>query len=156
MCPTRGVEHAHFEGLSPERSVVTHEIPETYVPGENEPYYPVLRPESHALFRRYAADAAELAGKVFFSGRLADFKYYDMDQAVSHALHAFVNKVAVHATEDVADRSSSDRPVRARAPGFCRAGAPNHTERSAMGRRQHQQGQGTLPLHRPVQRLPVN
>ena len=52
--------------------------------------------------RRYAADASELAGKVFFSGRLADFKYYDMDQAVSHALHAFANEVAVHATAGTA------------------------------------------------------
>ncbi len=62
------------------------EYPLPYVPGEtNEPYYPVLTEESQKQYSRYR----ELADKVenlICCGRLADFKYYNMDQAIAAAL----------------------------------------------------------------------
>ncbi len=91
---TRCVEHAHFEGAAvPRGTVLTREFPEAHRRGENEPYYPVLRPDSHERFRSYATEAAALGDRVIFSGRLADFRYYDMDQAVAHALQAFRREV---------------------------------------------------------------
>lgn len=62
------------------------EYPLPYVKGqENEPYYPVITEESKELFAKYF----ELAGRIKnlkCCGRLADFKYYNIDQAVERAL----------------------------------------------------------------------
>lgn len=91
---TRSIEHAHFSGQHLGATTVTYEYPEPYDPGNNEPYYPLPQPKSHQRYARYAAAAAELRGKVVFSGRLAEYRYYDMDQAVAHALTVFRNDVA--------------------------------------------------------------
>jgi len=128
---TRTVEHAHFTGFRPQRSVVTRELPMPFTSGENEPYYPVLCPESHDLFRRYTAEAAQVAGHVVFSGRLADFKYYDMDQAVSHALHAFANEVAVRATSGLA--AAGPPAARFAVPAMVRTRAVVTKETPVMG-----------------------
>ncbi len=91
---TRIIEHAHFGDQHLGATTVTYEYPEPYAPGCNEPYYPLPQPESHQRYARYAAAATELSGKVVFSGRLAEYRYYDMDQAVAHALTVFRNDVA--------------------------------------------------------------
>lgn len=62
------------------------EYPVPYRQGEDcEPYYPVLTDESIALFERYRNMAGKV-GNLVCCGRLADFKYYNMDQAVDRAL----------------------------------------------------------------------
>lgn len=62
------------------------EYPLPYVQGEsNEPYYPVLTDESKELFERYAKLADDVNGLIC-CGRLADFKYYNMDLAINRAL----------------------------------------------------------------------
>jgi UDP-galactopyranose mutase len=86
---TRVIEHCHFYGATPDLSTVTYEYPEPYLPGENEPYYPLPTPASHQLYNKYKAETARYLGKVFFVGRLANYKYYDMDQAVNQALQLF-------------------------------------------------------------------
>jgi len=53
-----------------------------------EPYYPVPCEESNALYRRYRDEAA-VHGDVVFAGRLAKYRYFDMDQAVAQALVTF-------------------------------------------------------------------
>jgi len=55
---------------------------------EGDPYYPVPRPENAALYKRYKALANETPG-VRFVGRLATYKYYNMDQVVAQALATF-------------------------------------------------------------------
>jgi UDP-galactopyranose mutase len=52
---------------------------------EGDPYYPIPRPENAALYRRYQELAARTAG-VHFVGRLATYRYYNMDQVVAQAL----------------------------------------------------------------------
>lgn len=52
---------------------------------KEEPYYPVLTKESQEIYQRYLKDAKEYS-KLFLCGRLADFKYYNMDQALEKAL----------------------------------------------------------------------
>jgi len=94
---TRVIEHAHFADQHLGATTVTYEYPEAHVPGSNEPYYPLPTPDSRRRYARYAEAAAELAGKVVFSGRLADYRYYDMDQAVAHALTVFRNVIAAPA-----------------------------------------------------------
>ena len=63
-----------------------------YKKGEKqEPYYPVLTEESIALAGRYQERAKQICD-FYYCGRLADFKYYNMDQALERAL-AMVNKM---------------------------------------------------------------
>lgn len=62
------------------------EYPLPYKQGEAmEPYYPVLTEESQKLFRKYYDEAKQVRG-LAFAGRLAEFKYYNMDQAIRRAL----------------------------------------------------------------------
>ena len=59
-----------------------------YPSAEGDPYYPVPRPENQALFKRYEALADATPG-VTFVGRLATYRYYNMDQIVGQALSVF-------------------------------------------------------------------
>jgi UDP-galactopyranose mutase len=58
------------------------------------PYYPIPRPDNEALFKRYAALAAA-ESNVYFVGRLAEYRYYNMDQVVAAALALAEKKLAV-------------------------------------------------------------
>lgn len=62
------------------------EYPLQYVQGEkNEPYYPLLTEESIKQFEKYKNRARQIPN-LYCCGRLADFKYYNMDEALSRAL----------------------------------------------------------------------
>lgn len=68
------------------RTVIAVEYPLPYRAGEGiEPYYPVLTTESQQQYRQYREVLSRISG-LFLCGRLADFKYYNMDQAVARAL----------------------------------------------------------------------
>ncbi|EKS3506085.1 UDP-galactopyranose mutase, partial [Campylobacter jejuni] len=54
-------------------------------PKSNEPYYPILTSESLKLYHNYK-NLAKKINNLYFLGRLADFKYYNMDQAIKRAL----------------------------------------------------------------------
>jgi UDP-galactopyranose mutase len=56
-----------------------------YPRDEGDPYYPVPRPENATLYKRCEALAADMQG-VHFAGRLATYKYLNMDQVVAQAL----------------------------------------------------------------------
>ena len=67
------------------------EYPLTYQEGtQQEPYYPVLTEQSQQQYEQYRR-AAEAVPNLICCGRLADFKYYNMDQALEQALRAFEN-----------------------------------------------------------------
>ena len=85
---TRVTEYRHITGQPGTGTTLSREFPEAHVPGRNEPYYPVPIPEARRLYHRYAALARQEAPHVLFAGRLADFKYYNMDQAIARALAA--------------------------------------------------------------------
>jgi UDP-galactopyranose mutase len=83
---TRTLEHRHLTGQIADVSTITEEHPQDHEPGKTEPYYPVLTAGTRALHKRYLdAVATEMPG-AYFAGRLADYRYYDMDQAVLRAL----------------------------------------------------------------------
>ncbi|HXQ60676.1 MAG TPA: UDP-galactopyranose mutase [Acidimicrobiales bacterium] len=86
---TRILEHKHLTGVTSATTVLTTEWPQDHVPGVNDPYYPVPRPENRSLHARYLELARDTDPEVVFAGRLADYKYYNMDQAVSRALLVF-------------------------------------------------------------------
>jgi UDP-galactopyranose mutase len=74
-------------------STYIEEYPHPYRRGENLPYYPIPRDEYRTLYKKYEAEAAKLKGRVFFAGRLADYQYYNMDQAVARALSLFEKEI---------------------------------------------------------------
>jgi len=81
---TRVTEFKHLTGQAHPRTSVCYEFPSA----EGDPYYPVPRPENIALYRRYRALADATPG-VMFVGRLATYRYYNMDQVVGQALAAY-------------------------------------------------------------------
>ncbi len=80
---TRITEFKHLTGQQHAGTSIVREYPQA----EGDPYYPVPRAENEALFKRYEALARQEAG-VTFVGRLAQYRYYNMDQVVGAALVA--------------------------------------------------------------------
>jgi UDP-galactopyranose mutase len=85
---TRTVELKHVTGQVSRSSNLVREFPAEYRPGESDPNYPVPGAESDALAGRYR-DLAEKEPGVTFIGRLAQYRYLNMDQVVGAALHTF-------------------------------------------------------------------
>jgi UDP-galactopyranose mutase len=81
---TRISEYKHLTGQQHSRTSITYEYPSA----EGDPYYPIPRPENQELFKKYEALADE-TGDVTFVGRLATYRYYNMDQIVGQALATF-------------------------------------------------------------------
>ncbi len=81
---TRVTEFKHLTGQEHPKSTVVYEYPTA----EGDPYYPVPRPENAELYKRYKALADATPG-VHFVGRLATYRYYNMDQVVAQALAEF-------------------------------------------------------------------
>lgn len=80
---TRIIEHKHFEFGTQEKTVITREYPTTWEEGM-EPYYPINDDKNHEIYTKYAEMAAA-EEKVIFGGRLAEYKYYDMDKVIESA-----------------------------------------------------------------------
>jgi UDP-galactopyranose mutase len=81
---TRITEYKYLTGQKHSKTSITYEYPSA----EGDPYYPIPRPENQELFKRYEALADATQG-VTFVGRLATYRYYNMDQVVGQALAAF-------------------------------------------------------------------
>ena len=84
---TRIVEIKHATGQECSNTTIVREYPDDYEAGK-EAYYPIPTPENSALYQKYAEKAAELTN-VSFVGRLATYRYYNMDQVVGMALAEF-------------------------------------------------------------------
>jgi UDP-galactopyranose mutase len=78
---TRVTEFKHLTGQKHAKTSIVYEYP----CDGGDPYYPVPRPENASLYKQYEALAAQTP-KVHFTGRLATYKYYNMDQVVAQAL----------------------------------------------------------------------
>jgi UDP-galactopyranose mutase len=81
---TRVTEYKHLTGQVSDQTSITYEHPSS----DGDPYYPIPRPENQALFKRYEALANALPD-VSFVGRLATYRYYNMDQVVAQALATY-------------------------------------------------------------------
>ncbi len=91
---TRITEFKYLTGQVHPKTSVVYEYPTD----EGDPYYPVPRPENAELYKRYQLLAAGITN-VYFAGRLATYKYYNMDQVVAQALTLFKKIVAEGDTE---------------------------------------------------------
>ena len=81
---TRVTEYKHLTGQVHPQTTITYEYPSD----KGDPYYPVPRPENQALYKKYEALALGTRD-VWFVGRLATYRYYNMDQVVGQALSTF-------------------------------------------------------------------
>jgi len=81
---TRITEFKHLTGQEHAGTTIVYEYPRA----EGDPYYPVPRPENRELYGRYRELADTLEG-VHFVGRLATYRYYNMDQVVAQALKTY-------------------------------------------------------------------
>ena len=81
---TRITEFKHLTGQKHEQTTIAREYPRA----AGDPFYPIPRAENRALYAKYAAKAAA-ERNVTFVGRLAEYRYYNMDQVVASALAAF-------------------------------------------------------------------
>ncbi len=84
---TRIVEIKHATGQRLPSTTIVREYPQDFGPGR-EPYYPIPAPDARALYSKYA-ERATLEKDVTFVGRLATYRYYNMDQIVGMALAEF-------------------------------------------------------------------
>lgn len=97
---TRVTEYKHLTGQFHPRTSLTYEYPSA----EGDPFYPVPNPQNQALFKRYEA-LARATPDVWFVGRLATYRYYNMDQVVGQALATF------RQIEEQVERSSGRPPA---------------------------------------------
>jgi UDP-galactopyranose mutase len=94
---TRVTEFKYLTGQEHRKTSIVYEYPRA----EGDPYYPVPRPENGELYKKYKALADSTPG-VYFVGRLATYKYYNMDQVVAQALAIFRKVIGKQdVTEDV-------------------------------------------------------
>lgn len=91
---TRITEQKYLTGQVSPKTTIVREFPQAYIPGRNDPYYPIPRAENRDRLSLYLNDAKKLKGTVLFAGRLGDYKYYNMDQAVVRALGIFEKEIA--------------------------------------------------------------
>ena len=86
---TRVIEHKHFENNQSDKTVITYEYPADYKEGM-EKYYTVNDEKNNRLAEQYR-ELAKNEPNVIFGGRLAEYKYYDMDDVIKSAFEIFEN-----------------------------------------------------------------
>jgi UDP-galactopyranose mutase len=94
---TRVTEFKYLTGQKHSKTAVVFEYPQA----EGDPYYPVPRPENAELYKRYQLLANSLPN-VYFTGRLATYKYYNMDQVIAQSLTLY---------KKIASSTKNERPV---------------------------------------------
>jgi UDP-galactopyranose mutase len=81
---TRITEFKYLTGQHHKKTTIVYEFPTS----EGDPYYPIPRLENAEIYRKYEA-LAENMTNTYFTGRLATYKYYNMDQVVAQSLTLF-------------------------------------------------------------------
>lgn len=87
---TRIIEHKHFEFGSQPKTYITKEFPNEWKKGD-EPYYPINNDKNDILSKAYKV-LSKKEPNVYFGGRLAEYRYYDMHQVIASALN-LVNQI---------------------------------------------------------------
>ncbi len=103
---TRVTEFKYLTGQVHRKTSIVYEYPKS----SGDPYYPIPRPENAALFAKYR-DLADREPDVTFCGRLANYKYFNMDQVVAQALKTFRGLTAEENISLLAMPSTTKIPV---------------------------------------------
>jgi UDP-galactopyranose mutase len=84
---TRIIEHKHFEFGEQNKTVISKEYPSEWAEG-SEPFYPINDEKNNMIYNKYNTRSKK-NGNVIFGGRLAEYRYYDMDKTIRSALDKF-------------------------------------------------------------------
>jgi UDP-galactopyranose mutase len=103
---TRVTEFKYLTGQVHPKTSIVYEYPRA----EGDPYYPVPKPENQELYKKYKQLADATKG-VHFVGRLATYKYYNMDQVTAQALSVFKKIKTVHPMESTRHSKTMLYPV---------------------------------------------
>lgn len=87
---TRVIEHKHFENSDSRKTVITYEYPLDYVDGA-EKYYTINDEKNNELAEKYR-ELSQKEEKTIFGGRLAEYRYYDMDDVIISAMEKYKNE----------------------------------------------------------------
>ncbi len=85
---TRITEFKHIHPVKSKRTTILKEYPQPYRVGQNTPYYPIFTEENQKKYQKYFIYAKQFENLVLL-GRLAEYRYYDMDDIVKRALEVF-------------------------------------------------------------------
>lgn len=86
---TRVTELKRLTGQHGPKTTLITEYPMQHVPGSTIPYYPIPTEPNQATYSKYEQEAQTISDRVTFAGRLGEYVYYNMDQAVARALKLF-------------------------------------------------------------------
>jgi UDP-galactopyranose mutase len=89
---TRITEFKHIHPVKSDKTTILKEYPKAYQPNVDTPYYPVFTKESQELYNKYKEEADKFESLVLV-GRLAEYRYYDMDDVVKRALEVFEERI---------------------------------------------------------------
>jgi len=81
---TRITEFKYLTGQKHHKTSIVYEYPQA----EGDPYYPIPRPENAEIYKKYQSLANAMTN-TYFTGRLATYRYYNMDQVVAQSLSLF-------------------------------------------------------------------
>jgi UDP-galactopyranose mutase len=84
---TRIHEYKYYLNNKSGATIIAKEYSEQFEVGKNERYYPIISSENQILYEKYLSESGK--NNVYFLGRLGDYKYYDMDDAVERAVNLF-------------------------------------------------------------------
>jgi UDP-galactopyranose mutase len=93
---TRITEFKYLTGQKHHKTSVVYEYPKA----EGDPYYPIPRPENAEIYKKYQGLANSMTN-TYFTGRLATYRYYNMDQVVAQSLSLFEKITQTHTEKHV-------------------------------------------------------
>lgn len=93
---TRITEFKYLTGQKHHKTSIVYEYPQA----EGDPYYPIPRPENAEIYKKYQSLANTMTN-TYFTGRLATYKYYNMDQVVAQSLSLFDKITQSHSEKHV-------------------------------------------------------
>jgi len=90
---TRISEFKYFTGQNSNSTTIAYEFPQPFIRKKNEPYYPIPASYNYEIYNKYKLEAEKIKQNVKFVGRLAEYKYYNMDQVIARALMVFEKEI---------------------------------------------------------------
>lgn len=103
---TRITDFKYLTGQKHPKTTVVYEYPKA----EGDPYYPIPRPENAEIYRKYQQLANQM-DNTFFVGRLATYKYYNMDQVVAQALTLYKKLTTVRTSETYINGNANGQAI---------------------------------------------
>ncbi len=89
---TRITEFKHIHPIETNKTVILKEYPQEYIKNQNTPYYPIFTEENQEKYNKYF-EYSKVFENIILVGRLAEYKYYDMDDIIKRALEVFEEKI---------------------------------------------------------------